>query len=126
MALITFARVAAPSGSWSPSKNPAFPDGYYQIKQWHQNKAISDGGDVYVYTHGSKKLRYMVWHSLPDTDLANLITFVTAMAGGRYLFTFTDVDSTSYTSSRIQNADSLTYYKRVTNQNEVTLIIEVA
>lgn len=126
MALITFARVAAPSGSWSPSKNPAFPDGYYQIKKWYQPRAVSDGGDVYVYSHGSRRERHLVWHTLSDTDLANLITFVTAMAGGRYKFTFTDQDSTAYTASRILNADALTYRKLATNQNEVTLIIEVA
>lgn len=126
MALITFARVAAPSGSWSPSINPAFPSGYHRVKRRYQPKAISDGGDVYVYSHGSMNTRELVWNAMPDTDLANLITFVTAMAGGVYKFTFTDTDSASYTASRILSADNLVYRKVATNMNEVYLIIEVA
>jgi len=126
MALITFARVAAPSGSWSPSINPAFPSGYHRVKRRYQPKAISDGGDVYVYSHGSMNTRELVWNAMPDTDLANLITFVTAMAGGVYKFTFTDTDSASYTASRILSADNLVYRKVATNMNEVYLMIEVA
>lgn len=126
MALITFARVAAPAGSWSPSINPAFPSGYHRVKRRYQPKAISDGGDVYVYSHGTLATRELFWDSLSDTDLANLITFVTAMAGGVYKFTFTDTDSASYTASRILSADNLTYRKLAANKNEATLIIEVA
>jgi len=126
MALITFARVAAPSGSWSPSKNPGFPEGYHRVAKRFQPKAISDGGDVYVYSHGSMNTRELVWNAMPDTDLANLITFVTAMAGGIYKFTFTDTDAASYTASRILSADNLVYRKVATNMNEVYLMIEVA
>lgn len=126
MGLITFARVAAPSGSWSPAKNPGFPEGYHRVTKRYQPKAISDGGDVYVYSHGSMNTRELVWNAMPDTDLANLITFVTAMAGGIYKFTFTDTDAASYTASRILSADNLVYRKVATNMNEVYLMIEVA
>lgn len=126
MALITFARVAAPSGSWSPAKNPGFPEGYHRVTKRYQPKAISDGGDVYVYSHGSQATRELVWTSLSDTDLADLLTFVAAMAGGVYKFTFTDTDATAYTASRILSADNLVYRKVATNMNEVYLMIEVA
>jgi len=126
MALITFARVAAPSGSWSPSKNPGFPEGYHRVTKRYQPKAISDGGDIYVYSHGSLATRELAWSALSDADLATLITFVTAMVGGVYKFTFTDTDATAFTASRILSADNLTYRKLATNVNEVYLTIEVA
>jgi hypothetical protein len=125
MALITFARVAAPAGSFSPTKNPDY-SGYQQGRQWYQPKNLSDGGDPYVYSKGEKGKRYIRWTYLPDADLVSLLAFVASMSGGRYKFTFTDVDGTVFTASRILNSESLTYRSTVNGYNEVTLEIEVA
>jgi hypothetical protein len=124
MSLITFARVAAPAGSFSPTVNPDF-GGYMQGRQWYQPKNLSDGGDPYIYSKGEKGKRYLKWTCLPDADLTLLLAFEAAMSGGRYKFTFTDVDTTAYTASRILN-NTMSYRESVSGYHEVNLEIEVA
>ncbi|HSW62164.1 MAG TPA: hypothetical protein VLH56_02415 [Dissulfurispiraceae bacterium] len=125
MGLITFARVAAPSGNFSPTVNPDYA-GYQQGRQWYQPKDLSDGGDPYVYSKGKKGKRYLKWGTLPDADLTSLLTFVAAMAGGRYMFTFTDVDAAVYASARIINSGNMSHREVSAGLHEVYLEVEVA
>ena len=125
MSLITFERVAAPAASWNPSVNPDF-EGYWQGRKWYQPKDLSDGGSPYIYSKGEVRKRYLQWTMLPDADLTDLLAFVADMEGGRYKFTFTDVDSVDYMASRILNAGNVIYREVASGYHEVYLELEVA
>lgn len=124
MGLITFARVAAPSGSWSPTHNPNYGDGFVRAIRFHQSKNISDGGDVYCYHKGESELVTLRWAALPSADLANLLSFLGTMCGARYTFTYTDPDAAAHTA-RLFNSDGLVYHEIGGGRHEVQLAMAV-
>lgn len=125
MSLVTFSRVSAPVASFSPTRNP-FYGGYVRRKQWLAGVDLSDGGDPYSYAHGELEARVLRWSKMPLADLTNLLAFVATLSGGRYNFTFTDTNGTSYTNSRIMNDSSVEWVDVGAGRYDVTLEIEVA
>jgi hypothetical protein len=125
MALVTFSRVSAPVASFSPTTNPVY-GGYVRRKQWLAGADLSDGGDPYSYAHGELAARVLRWTKMKAADLTNLLAFVSAISGGRYAFTFTDTDGTSFTNSRIMNDGAIEWRDVGAGRYEVTLEIEVA
>ncbi|GEM_PF-2368562 len=124
MALITFARVAAPAGSWSPTHNPNYGDGYVRSIRRHQPKSLSDGGDLYSYKKGSSEIFSLRWAALPASDMTNLLSFLGTMCGARYTFTYTDPDSGTQTV-RLANADGLAHREVGGGRHEVRIELEV-
>ena len=98
MALISFSRVTSPTGSWNPSMNPD-AKGYGGKEGFLQPSAWSGGGNFYCYDKGNQpnKVLHFGWSALPVADFENLIDFFEDMKGKRYNFTFTDIDSQTYT-----------------------------
>jgi hypothetical protein len=122
MALITFARVAAPAASFSPTVNPDY-SGYIYVTRWHQPKDLSDTGAPYIYNKGNSEARPLKWPALSTADLALLIIFYDALAGGGYTFTFTEHDGTVQTA-RIK-IKSLKYKYAGGGKNEVEIELEI-
>ncbi len=81
----------------------------------------ADGGDLYVYDKGVvKDYRSLTFHSLPEDDLINYLTFLDAVEGSKYTFTFTDTDGLTYTA-RIVNSDNIQSAPIVTGRESVTI-----
>ena len=125
MALITFARVAAPAGSWSPTHNPNYGSGYVRTIRRHQPISLSDGGDVYAYHKGDSERVTLLWPQMPVAEMATLLSFFGTMCGGRYTFTYTDPDGGTHTA-RLMNPDSLNHRDVGGGRYEVSLELEMA
>ena len=100
MANISFVRVSAPAGSWTPNQNPDAL-GHGGKENYLQPQAYSDGGDLYVYDKGINPLLTlkMNWSVMDrSTDFTNLKTFYEAMKGKRYTFTYTDIFGATHTA----------------------------
>lgn len=121
-----FFTCANPVASWSPSVNPKYGGGYTRSKERYQPKELSDGGDVYSYSHGEKDGRTLEWEMLPDADMTTLLTFLAAMKGGRYTFTITDYDSFPLYGCRVLNYEAFSFKNRLSLYYEIILDLEVA
>jgi hypothetical protein len=121
MALIKFERTAAPAGSVQFSRNPS-PGDYRRTLQYMQPKDYSNSGDLYSYNKAinPKNYRTLKWKNIPAADYAGFMTFLTAVAGSAYNFTFTDTDGATYTA-RITNADNIQSQPVVTGRESLTI-----
>jgi len=102
MSLITFS-CTSPAATWAPTVNPQRGGRVESIENF-QPKGFC-GTALYSYNHGSQQGVSMEWGYMPAADMTNLLTFLDAMAGGRYPFTFTDYDASTH-SARVLNYEA--------------------
>jgi len=104
--LVTFDRVLTPAGSFWPTHNPNYGDGYVRTTRRHQPKGFC-GADVYSYNKGKSGDFFLGWNRMPAADLAALETYFNDIRGHVNKFVFTDRDGGVHTAKLIK--DSLTW-----------------
>ena len=105
--LVTFDRVLTPAGSFWPTHNPNYGDGYVRTIRRHQTKSFC-GTNLYSYNKGASGEHFMRWDRMPSDDLEDVVAFFDALHGAANKFVFTDRDGGVHTA-RLINDDSLTW-----------------
>lgn len=125
MAKVKFSRGTTPTGSVEFSRNPSVTNGDdTETVGYLQPKDRADGGDWYISDKGVSPENYksLLFSNNPESDWDNLKTFLAAMVGALYNFTFTDSDGGTHTA-RIWNAENLQCKRIATGR--VSFLIEL-
>jgi len=127
MAAVKFERTSAPVCSVEFSRNPTIKGGDSGTIGYLQPKDRSDGGDWYIYDKGidPENYRHLSFENNPELDWTNFKTFLAAVIGSVYNFTFTDPGGNTYTA-RVWNADNIPWRYVATGRMafEIELMIE--